>query len=333
MTNMNAVQKLKLNIYVVHCKMLEFRKPSCEKLKSALETVFDINMNYISEYDPNDITSDDIKQFVDYKKVTDERLAPFNQFIKNMHINQLSNTLKHLTALKYISTNATDSLNMIIEDDIVYNDNVADSLQNILTNLPQNHDLIFFGLPASKDVDKDAKYQNVTDVYKILPCCDSYLISPAHAKQFVDEYTPIRFINNIQMSYIIYKLELKPLLCVPNIFVDGSKLGLYFSTLEVNNRLIFNPEYNTLAKTILDNDSFTTEMKKEIDTQFINVRLKTNPEFYYLKAIFETKKGNYVFAKAIYEYTYNMYQSNGTITNNQSMFLRDYLRLYKHLQN
>jgi hypothetical protein len=126
--------------------------------------------------------------------------------------------------------------------------------------------------------------------------------------------------------------SLKPLISLPNIFIDGSKLGLYFSSIEVNNRLIFNQDYVTLARLIGEKDEFTDEEQQIVDGLFIDVKLKTNPEFYYLKAVYETKRKNYVFAKAIYEYTYDLFEMNGTVLNNQSTFLRDYMKIFKYLQ-
>jgi GR25 family glycosyltransferase involved in LPS biosynthesis len=330
---MSETKTINLNIYVIHVEQFKFRKATCEKLKDILEADerYKLNFKYITEYDPQNITQDEIRQFVNYEQIKDEGLAPFNVFIKNIHINQLSNALKHMKALQYINEDDEVDYYIILEDDIVFNDNVADILYDCLSKTPEDYDLLFLGLPSSKDVKGD-NYQSVSDVFKVLPCCDSYLITKTAATSIFESFVPVKFSNNIQLSYIIAKNSLKSYLSVPNVFIDGSKLGLYFSSIETNNRLIFNQDYVSLAKLIGEKDTFDEEEMKVIDEAFMQVKLKTNPEMYYLKGLYEIKRQNYEFAKAIYEYTYDLYNANGAVLNNQSTFLRDYMKVFKYLQ-
>jgi GR25 family glycosyltransferase involved in LPS biosynthesis len=326
---------LKVNIYVIHVDQFQFRKATCERLNNLLvnDTRFDVKFQYINEYNPQDITNDDIRQFVNYDQIKDEGLEIYNSLVKNLHINQLSNALKHRKALEYIvANNDGDDYNIIIEDDVVFNDNICTTLYTALADAPENFEVLFLGLPSSKEA-QGTKYQTVSDIFKILPCCDSYVVKKDVAKRLLDTYVPIKFSNNIQLSYLIAKNALKADLTVPNVFIDGSKLGLYFSSLEVNNRLIFNQDYVNLAKLVGDNDTYTPEDETVIDKLFTEVKLKTNPEFYYLKAIYETKRGNYEFAKRIYDYSYELFEANGAVINNQSTFLRDYMKVFKYTQD
>lgn len=325
---------LNLNIYVIHVEQFKFRKVTCDRLNDILEKDqrFNLKFQYITEHDPQTITQDDIRQCVNYDQIKDETLAVYNNFIKNLHINQLSNALKHRKAIQYITEQADVDYSIILEDDIVFNDNIADILYECLTTSPpENYDILFLGLPSSKDIQGE-KFQKVSDVFKILPCCDSYAITGKAAKLLFESSLPIKFSNNIQLSYLVAKHSFETYLSVPNVFIDGSKLGLYFSSLEVNNRLIFNQDYVSLAKLIGEKDVLTDEEMQVIDKLFVDVKLKTNPEFYYLKALYETKRGNFEFAKAIFDYTYDLYEANGAVLNNQSVFLRDYLRVFKYLQ-
>jgi GR25 family glycosyltransferase involved in LPS biosynthesis len=324
---------ISLNIYVIHVEQFKFRRATCDKLKDILEADerFTLKFNYISEHDPQNITQDEIRQFVNYEQIKDEELAPYNGFIKNIHINQLSNSLKHMKALEYITENDEVEFSIILEDDIVFNDNVADILYDCLSDTPTDYDLYFLGLPSSKEVQGD-KYQNVGDVFKVLPCCDSYIITKTSAEALFKSYTPIKFSNNIQLSYLIKKNNFKTYLAVPNVFIDGSKLGLYYSSLSVNNKLIFNQDYVSIAKLIEEKEEFDEEEMKVIDAAFVGIRLKTNPEMFYLKALYEVKRHNYEFAKAIYAYAYSLYEANGSVLNNQSTFLRDYMKVFKYLQ-
>lgn len=323
---------INLNVYVIHVESFKLRKNTCERLKQLLEQSpkLKVQFTYITSHDPSSITQDTIKQTVDYQKITDEKLLPFNSLIRNMHINQLSNCLKHKEAIELISKSQDGDFNIVLEDDVVYNDNIGTSLYEVLSNMPDNTEVMFLGLPSSKD--QSQSYQDLKRIFKVVPCCDSYFVSKQTAQLMTQNYSPIKFANNIQLSYLFEKLNLNAKLSNPNVFIDGSKLGLYFSTLEVNNRLIFNEDYVQLLRLLTQKDTFTPEDKNTINRLFTEVKLKTNPEFYYLKALWEYKQGHYEFSKAIYQYAYDLYESNGVLLNNQSSFMRDYLRVFRHLQ-
>jgi GR25 family glycosyltransferase involved in LPS biosynthesis len=324
---------ISVNVYVIHVASFKNRKISIERLESVVrkDERFKFTFRYITECDPENLLPDEIKNSINYDQIKEEQVAMFNGLLKNMHVNQLSNALKHKKALQLIEDSEEVDYSIIIEDDIIFNDDITENLHNILNNLPENFDVMFLGLPASKQDENTPYYQSLKEVFKLLPCCDSYLITKKAATMLNEYFLPIKFQNNIQLSYLFTKLDLETYLSIPNIFIDGSKLGLYFSSLEVNNRLIFNQDYVLLTQ-LLSKKELTDEDKKEIDKAFLDVKLKTNPEFYYLKALYETKKGNYIYALAIFNYAYDIYESNGAILNNQSTFLRDFMKTFKYLQ-
>lgn len=327
----------KLNIYIIHVDTFAYRKATCEKLKAMLESNknFDVTFTYLTEHDPGTITPELVRQFVDYDKLPqDDELAFYNNFIKNMHINHLSNILKHRLALQAIASQDDDKVfSIVLEDDIIFNDNVAEGLMKIMSNLPTSYDILFLGLPSAKDTPPEKMYQKLSESFKILPCCDSYHITKTGAEKLLDVFKPVKFSYNIHLSYLLAKTNAEAYSVVPNVFVDGSKLGLYFSSLEVNNRLVFNQEYVALARLVTEKNEYSPDDIKTINKLFEEVKLKTNPEFYYLKAKYEEKRGNFKYALAIYEFTYDLYDNNGAILNNQCTFLRDYIRVFKHLQH
>lgn len=324
---------ISVNVYVIHVASFKNRKVSIDRLETIMkkDERFNVSFRYVTECDPENLLPDEIKNSVNYEQIKEENVAMFNGLLKNMHVNQLSNTLKHKKALQLIEDGEDVDFSIVIEDDVIFNDDVAENLHIILNHLPENYDVMFLGLPSSKQDQETPYYQPLKEVFKVLPCCDSYLISKKAATMLNEFYLPIKFQNNIQLSYLFTKLEFETYLSIPNIFIDGSKLGLYFSSLEVNNRLIFNQDYVLLTQ-LLSKKDLTEEDKKEIDKAFVDVKLKTNPEFYYLKALYETKKGNHIYSLAIFNYAYDIYESNGAVLNNQSLFLRDFMKVFKHLQ-
>jgi len=325
----------KVNVYIVHVAAFKHRKATIDKLEEILrkDKRFEVSFRFITESDPHAIMESDIRQHVSYEPFKDEKTAPFNMFLKNLHVAQLSNAFKHKKAYELISDEVDVDFNIVLEDDVIFNDTIADNLHQLFENMPADYDVMFLGLPSARDAPStESHYQKLPDMFKVLPCCDSYIIQKKTATMLNEMYFPVKFTNNVQLSYLLNHLDMVSYLSIPNLFIDGSKLGLYFSTLETNNRLIFNQDYVTIARLLDQKETLSEEDRKALDDAFRDVKLKTNPEFYYLKALYEQKKENYEFAEAIFKYAYDIYESNGAILNNQSTFLRDYMRLYQHLQ-
>ena len=148
-------KKLRLNFYIIHVDHFQYRKATCERLRNLLEKCekFDINFQYINEHDPQSITQEDIRQYINYDSIQKQELSVYNSFIRNLHINQLSNSLKHRKAIECICKDDKADFNIILEDDVVYNDNIVENLGNVLNNLPEDFDIVFLGLPSSKEAD------------------------------------------------------------------------------------------------------------------------------------------------------------------------------------
>jgi hypothetical protein len=119
---------------------------------------------------------------------------------------------------------------------------------------------------------------------------------------------------------------------VPNIFLDGSKYGLYLSSIEPNNKLFLNPEYNQLnslvrKETIDESDTSTIEKLLE------NMKFKNHPDIRFLQGLYLLKKECYKEAKATFDSIYDVYSQNQCIINNESEFLQVYMNTFKHIQS
>ena len=331
-----------VNFYFIHAKWLTDREKVINDFKRniskfSFRSIKIGKIDIIQDFDPNDINSETIQKNVNYNPVKEQNLVIYNNFLKNLHIHQLSNSLKHFKVYEKIIKESNDDpteINIVLEDDILYEERIFISLEKVIRQLPVSFDLIFLGLPTNVEVrnKSDIFFQNTSEVFKILPYCDSYIISKEAAKKLYESYMPCKFLTNIQLSYLIDKYQLKSQLVAPNIFMDGSKFGLYSSSLNPNNSLMFNGEYNAL-KALLSKEQLSDEEQTGINQLFKSSAIAQNPDFCYLKAQFFTKIGQYKEAQQCYEETYNKYKMLNTIINHESQFLKDYIRIYKHLQH
>lgn len=330
----------KLNIYFIHAKFIKEREQVIENFKKALKKYRFRNITLgkfyvITEYDPDTIDQEVIAKFVKYEKINESHVELYNQLLKNMHINQLSNTLKHMKALSLIAKNSSDSeVNLILEDDILYEDKVCASFEKLVSFLPKAYDVIFLGLPVVNEMPNNNTYvfQETQKIFRILPFCDSYLVSHSAAKAIAANYTPIKFINNVQMSFVCDKIGITTLQSVPNVFIDGTKYGLFLSKLTPNNPLIFNNDFTNL-RSIVGKDEVNDNDHQMVKNILSKSPIKHNPDFIHMECAYHMRCKNYEKARERYETAYNTYMSNGCIINNESGFLKDYIRCHKFLQN
>lgn len=346
---------MNLQIFVLHATNLTIRLPLINQLVDKLRESkrFDnINMELITQYDPKDLDLPTIRQFVSLTKQSGSDF--YNDLIKNMHVKQVSNAMKHLLALRKVSDAvAHDSIAankttyLVLEDDIVYGDDISKKLPDtiaLLKTVTESWDIVMLGTPAVHTV-VDGSPMEITEVkkmFRIMPCCDSYIINPNSASKLVSKFIPIRLCSNIQFSYINEQHpDVNIMMTIPNIFVDGSKLGIYISNVTPNNKLFLNKEYNKLYN-LLNRDTsgacagacagqLTAEELAEVEKGLKEIRFANHPDIMYLNALYHMKLGKPKEAENIFTQAYQIYQQNDAVINNESEFLLNYMRVYRDL--
>jgi hypothetical protein len=329
----------KVNVFFVHSKYTTERQATIHKFK---ELLFSFNFRnlkinkfiVVDDYDPVDIDINIIKKMVNYDKIEQPELAVYNTLLRNLHVNQLSNTMKHLKALQLISLCPDNEINIVLEDDILYEEKICLSLERLISQMPMKYDYIFLGMPTTTEMKPSVEFifQDTHKIFKVLPLCDSYIVSPNAARATTTHYHPIKFVNNVQLSYVIDKLGLSSVQSIPNLFVDGSKYGVFVSRVCPNNPLIFNNDFSFLASLLQKNEPITKEEHDKINTLLQTSPIKNNPDFMYCECLYHTLCKNYQLAKKRYEDAYKVYMSNACIITNESQFLKDFIRVHKFLQ-
>lgn len=328
----------KLHIYFIHAKPLGDRENIMNNFRGVVAKHvfkgFEIgSIHTIVDHDPADIQIEIIQKWVDYSPIKEEHSTYLNQFTKNIHINQLSNSLKHMRALELIANHENDDdLHLVLEDDILYDDNMCNSLERVVHNMTADHGMVFLGLPSQIETPKEAtSFHKVRDVFKVLPLLDSYLIRKATAKVMRDNYIPIKFVTNIQMQYILNKHDIPAYQVVPNVFIDGSKYGVFTSTQTGNNMLVFNRDYATL-QAMVAKGKLSQEENAEVEKLITQSPIRSHPDFLHLKAKYLTMIGKYPDAEQAYGEAYNGLVLKGSIVNHDCNLLKDFIRLFAHLQ-
>jgi GR25 family glycosyltransferase involved in LPS biosynthesis len=291
-----------------------------------------VNIAIIEDFDT--LNADLVKSVLSYERKKEDE---FNALIQPLNDNNVSACMKHYKALSVIAESSNDDdINMVLEDDVLFDDRICMLLESMFQKaIVRNDEIVFMGMPTNKmsgDFDpKNIEFQETNKVCKILPFCDSYIVSKQTASKMVSNFMPITFPTNIQLSYVMKVINAKSYLTVPNIFVDGSKYGSAVSTLTENNTLVFNKDYLTL-RNIIGKTSVTQEELTDVINIIQNSSVKNHPDFIHLKAIFLSKLGKNKEAEKTYEDAFNTYVANKCPMSKTSEFLNNYINLYRVLQ-
>jgi GR25 family glycosyltransferase involved in LPS biosynthesis len=318
---------MKLKVHILHAQYLANRAALVQLNMQTLHSL-GMEVKLVLDKDPNLINQDDAKLLTN-APVPDPELAYFNAVLKPMQITAISNALKHRFALESASKDPS-CLHLVLEDDTVFSSNFSEHIKQAM-NAYKSNSIVCLGVPVNgESVDR---LKSITDMYKVLPCCEAYIVDASTATKMLAEYSSIRFPNNIQMTYTALKHKISLQAYDTTITVDGTKLGLFASTIEINNRLVFNQTYIALLNIINKAGNLSPEDIKSTNNLFASVDYKNNPEFFYLKAKLETRKKNYDYALALYQRAYTLYENQGTPLGQGSDFMQDYMKLHIHFQD
>lgn len=305
-----------------------------------MENKIKLFVNVVTKFDPENLDTSFVQRIFDREPLKEEDMQVFNQFIPQLpHKSMISNALKHMDALNQINKkSAEDDINIILEDDVVFDANVEPNMRQFIetgmymASPGKAYDMVFFGLPGSKEESdsNNLKVHSLKD-FGMLPCCDSYFVSKECAKILTKEYVPIKFPNNIQLSYISKLQKLTTAKTFPNLFADGSKMGSTPSSMSSNNALIFSNTYK-IVYNFLQKPEVEDGDEDKIITLLDENELKNTADFVFLRGLVHKKLEQYTEAKNFFDTAIVLYQENLSPLNNNSSIINNYIDLCRHVQ-
>lgn len=229
------------NVYIMHYTPLNERK---EKMINQLNN-FNFNYKFIESCDREKLSAEEKRRF-NLSKLKMAEVSLFNKMIYSLNLILKSNK-------KY---------NLVLEDDAIFSKNFMEILNNGLTQLPNDYDMLFLGhglgLHVPKDLQKKNKYiylkKNVENEWKnhvfknkeennvinqggngSTRGCDSILISKKCAKKILNFYNSLNKNEiNLPLDFWLNKvnkdMNLKIYWLEPTIVSQGS-LSIFNSSL------------------------------------------------------------------------------------------------------
>lgn len=245
-----------------------------------------------------------------------------------LNMEQLSNFEKHREAWRRIQREVTDpnDVCMVIEDDAFIIPEFSKNLQAFIAK-PYQDAWDFYSLSISIQSDKR--------VMKILECMGNlaskcaYAVRPSVVQKLLDETEIIRFTMRNQLSYIFRKREdIMAMVSNEQCIMEGTKLGIYTSSIHPNNLLSFNKEFMELFQ-IAQSESPSLELASRI---FDQVKHIGNPDVMHIYGVILFKCGRVKEASQVLSVAIDQMQKQHGLMNNQSDLLNNSINMYEHMQ-
>lgn len=289
----------KINIYVIKSLHLKLRNKILEQTLNTINTIM-VNNKYIVNIIP--ITTPTISDI-------EEKIQEYNNQINlnpsdiddeefrnnqaKFNTAQLSNLYKHKKAYEMIKDSKVKH-NYIVEDDIIL---LPDYTNNFISLIKQLETIEYDLLLTCVSVNDDISPLDIllSSVYcKILLTKNSYFITPETANKLYDYLSIIRFPIKLSLSKFIYdnKNTLKSYILNKHTILEGSKLGLYTTSINQANYLVQNVSFihliNMLNKINDNNDIDIKLVQKYYEENGLD-----NPDFQHILGLIYYKKKMY----------------------------------------
>lgn len=328
-----------IKFYIISSLNLKLRKKYMSGAIEALKKITEENgnlstsINIINEpsdkYIENNI--ENYNKRVNIEKENDEE---FNNLIQKINIQQISNIEKHRNIYLEISKdNSNDTLHYILEDDILVSNDYINNIKDLFKNINNfnNWDILFTCI-SNNDENSDIKLLNLKDHYKILISKSSYFLNPKIALKLYNFLNDIKFTLKIALSKFIIVNNINAKILNKHTLLEGSKIGIFLSSLNNNNFLYQNNDYVKITN-MLNVPVITKEIADEAEKIYKNNQLNiNNADFQHLLGIMFYKIGDYNQSKKyLIDAVLNIKKNEGLL-NNHSEILNNCINMHQYDQ-
>ena len=209
-----------MKIFVLHySKLVDRKKHILEQFQKQNITDYE----FIEKYDKDEITDYESNIFeINYKKST------------------MSLHLKHNYVYKLIAENYENAL--ICEDDVILCDNFIEKINNYMTQIPQNYDMLFIGDGCNLHIEQHKLINNQNIYEKNLEptswggdgasrCSDSYIITKKCANKLCEYINNLKCKINLPIDWWLNVAardnNFKVYWTEPTIVTQGTQCGLF----------------------------------------------------------------------------------------------------------
>jgi len=327
-------------IYVIHSKHLSLRANRFQNVLRVIDEVartknYTVKTQFILKHDSDEIQSKlpELTSLISYDKIDD---ADFDNQRYLLSAPILSNIEKHKEAWKQIEkmNDNGSNLYLIIEDDALLFPENINNLHEFFNLDHKEWDMLSLGLVNMQNNKTDDSFLNFRNMpNKILSSKEAYCLKPKTASLLLEQSKQYKFTLRLHLSYFIkMNPKLKVYFNKKTLFIDGSKLGIFPSSIHPTNLLIFNNEF-------IQMHSYIKKSPEDIKKDFTKIehlhKILENiksPDAMHLYGVILTKIGRVSDAEKVFMNGIDELKKQQGFINNQSEILNNLIDLYKTMQ-
>jgi len=339
---------IKINLYLIYTELFDNRHDNINNSVAIIKklcTENDINLDIRIITEPScsfiDNNIDTYNSRVDYAPFPDNN--EYNENISLLNSFQISNYEKHREVYKTIvdasKTNASEpeasgTFYMIMEDDILvsknYIENINDMLKDIKDPVNNNWDILFTSLNT---INNNSNFVNYHSIYNKLTSKACYFIKPQLCAKLYDEMKTFKLgLKFLLSKFIKDNNDIKPFFYNKNTFVEGSKYGIYPSTVNPNNFLYFNNNYIELSK-ISNMDYVNQEDLEKAKEIYSNIESINSADIQNIMGIVYYRNKDYSNAKKYTRQALNNHKKNKGYLQKNSDILNNCINMFQFEQD
>ena len=321
-----------LNIIVVYTKSLTNRTQYINSTLSFLKKLCEnnkikLNIIIVDSPDNNDILNDidSYNKRVNYDKIDN---CEYNNNIVPLNPNQISNFEKQRNAL--LKTNENE-YNLIIEDDVIiskdYIDNIEILIKNI--NILDNIDVLITSDFIYND-NKNMEIIEFKEYEKLLISKSSYFINKKTANKLFKYTNIFKYDYKISLTKFLKENQSEIKCSISNkcTFLEGSKVGIFGTSLKNKNFLSQNSQYIELAK-IVNLNIIDNNIQENANNLYKLLETLENPEIDHIYSLLLYKSNNIDDAKKYINKAIINLKKNKNYCSKSNEILNNAINIYK----
>tara|TARA_B100000795_G_scaffold268556_1_gene255753 strand:- start:5384 stop:6412 length:1029 start_codon:yes stop_codon:yes gene_type:complete len=330
---------MNLIIYLIFSDKLKNRhgniNATIEALKAICDKInFSFALNIINTPDSKDIDKN-IKEYnnrVDYSKYPED--CDYNNYITALNCYQISNNEKQREAHKRIIEHdknciEKNNLYLILEDDVIISKLYLDNISNLLLKINEKEwDILLISLNTINDKNDFIDYKTV---FRKILSKSCYFIKPKICEKLYEEmkifklryrHLLCKFINDNDNNILFYN---------KNTFIEGTKLGLYPTSINPNNYLCFNNNYIQISKIYTDNN--ITKQDIQNAEEYLKHNEFDSPDIFHIMSLLYEKSNDYYNAKVYSNNALESTKNNEGYLQKNSEILNHAIEIWKYDQD
>lgn len=324
--------KKKINIIVIYTKSLNNRIQYINSTLTFLKNLFEkynqvVNVITIDNPNHSDILND-IEKYnkrVNYDKIEN---CEYNNHIIPLNPNQISNIEKQRNALLKVKE---EEYNLIIEDDVIISKDYIENIELLIKNINilDNIDILITSDFIYKE-NKNIELISFKEYDKILLSKSSYFINKKTADKLFEGTDIFKYEYKVFLTKFLKENNDKIDTRILNkcTFLEGSKVGIFGTSLRNKNFLSQNSQYIELAKLVNLNIIDNTIIKNATNIYKTLENLE-NPEIDHIYGLLYYKSNDINKAKQYINKAVINMKKNNNYCSKSNEILNNAINIYK----